>query len=169
MRRSPVSYVWRNMLSYGTGYGVLFSVTLAVIDLAEIYFGPPPPFIPFHMFIVFCGFFLSTGIGAVFGMVTGLCSGLAMWWITKGYGNPKNILEYRLSVGLATAFVTTLIFLPLFFYIPSIQAGDAQKTYIVFLLFSIGVAVYASQRTATKYLIDIGTTTGGKHPVSSYQ
>ncbi len=157
---SPTKRVRKRMLEYGALWGTIFGGVISVVlFLVSIDFNTIPESFPWNIFLVGFGvmvfFICGMFVGAIFGMAVGLFSGLAMSWITNGYGKPDNEMEYRIAVGLATALITILIFLPLIFVIPLIDIQPLLNNYVTALIGSIGVTVYASQRVATKYLQDI--------------
>lgn len=78
-----------------------------------------------------------------------------MWWITKQKQLTRSEFTHRVSTGLATAWIATLILMPLFYKAPDLPYGTIRNNYLIALVCSIGIAVYACQRVITKYLHEI--------------
>ena len=94
-------------------------------------------------------------VGASFGGVIGYISGLAMWWITKQEQLARLEFTHRVSTGLATAWITAILLLPLTMKTTDIPYGAIRDNYVMALASSIVIAVYASQRVITRYRHDV--------------
>jgi len=104
-------------------------------------------------------FLCGACVGASFGGVIGYISGLAMWWITEQKQLVRLEFTHRVSTGIATAWITAILLIPLFIQITHFPHGAIRNNYIMALICSIVVAVYASQRVITKY----------RHTVNDYK
>lgn len=144
------------MLRYCVTFGALIGISVAILLL--FLSAVSGEVLPMTYTIMGALEWLLKGLlmGLMAGLVVGFLSGLAMRRIAKQYGKPKSITEYRIYNGLAATGITILIIHPLLYLgLAFNDGGLLRANFLMAILFSISLVVYASQRTATKYLIDI--------------
>lgn len=134
-------------------YGIVFSTLTSGFIFVVLPFINDPDIYPIIFWLVFI-----LPVSLFFGGLAGILSGLAMGIITNTF-LPKHLTSsvihaYRLFTGLVTACITSIVFIPLWLIALYLWALSSPMIFVV-LLISIGIGVYASQRTVTKYLRDI--------------
>ena len=144
MPRNPAETIYIRMFLYGVVLGGLAGgLTFAVLPNTTT------------IDLLIGRFIFGLIFGFCFGGFAGLVNGLAMLMITvfllPKQRTEKVIRAYRLLTGTITASITSLIFIPLWIASWFMLAQEEPNIFIG-LVMSVGIAVYVSQRTVTKYL-----------------
>lgn len=90
--------------------------------------------------------------GGIYGSMGGLFSGTVMTFVTAlGYREVRNPQRYKLAMGTITALMTggTFLFFGLF------DLGTNDMVWLLVVLISVAIAVYASQIAARKYIREL--------------
>ena len=66
--------------------------------------------------------------------------------------NPFYTFRVRVGLGILTGVVTIIVFTPLFLTVQILPIEVQRNNMLSGLIFSVGLSVYACQRTITKYI-----------------
>jgi len=151
---TPTVRILARMFQYGA---VLGGVAGALVLLtAEIIFGNYSQDLSLFWF---CLALVYGAIGGtVMGGIAGLSAGFMMSIITElGFRMVHHKRLYQMAMGLVTGVVVTLVFFGsnIWHFLVRMPFPDAGQTWSLTLMMSVVIAVYASQITARKYLIEI--------------
>ena len=158
MPRNPVNRILIHMFFYGLAYGSLTSGLLFVALLfGAIQVAEKISDLTYSGFIG--AFIFGFPFGLLVGGFAGICCGLAIIILIELFLPPQLnfsiIRTYRLSIGIVTALLSGGIFvLPFSCLLPFSIYMTNHVTVLGFFI-SIGIAMYASQQTLTKYLREI--------------
>lgn len=96
-------------------------------------------------------FTFALPIGLFFGSIAGIVCGMLIYFLTRYFvSKPYSVVKFRFYAGLTTALIYSVIFLPEIFGALLI-AYFGKLIYLFGMFCSVGIAVYCSQVTITKY------------------
>lgn len=148
----------KTMTRYSIGLGFLIGCAGA-IPIALTWFDISLLLPVMALFIVIT---MSGGlVGMVYGAVSGFISGMLMWATTHVIFRKMNqAVMYKVTMGVLALITTLALFLFDFVFIGSHQADFYTHTiapldWLAVWFTALVLAVYASQKTATEYLVHL--------------
>ncbi|GEM_PF-811284 len=145
------------MTIYGLVLGI-FAGMLVGAALAIVIFTTPPSndIIESAMGGLMFGGIYGAIFGGIYGSIAGLFSGIVMTVVTGlGYRIVRNPKTYKYIMGAITAFCTGFVFFGFGLWDLGMEIDSNNITWLLAMLLSVGIAVYASQIAAGKYIIEL--------------